>query len=131
VYEGGDLLQVSGGELASSTKQIQHYAFDTKVFEIMKETVQALASSSLSVVHIAYRTPEQIEYVINGNGYVIVSGKRPLEESLGNLSAALKSSRFTPGTSFEYIDTRFGNKVFFKIKENKGSSTSATSTVKY
>ena len=130
-YESGDVIDIHGGELSSSTDPIKHTAFEQTTFQTIKDTVSTLASSSLSVQRIEYKTPDQIEYHINGNGYIIVSGRRPLEESMGNLDAALKSSRFSSSTQFEYIDTRFGNKVFFKIKEPKVSTSSASSTRKH
>ena len=130
-YESGELVRIQGGSLGSSTNPIRQTAFEENTFKTIKDTVSALASSSLSVLNIEYKTPDQIEYRINGNGYVIVSGKRPLEESMGNLDAALKSSRFSTSTQFEYIDTRFGNKVFFKVKESSKGSSTASSTHKH
>jgi hypothetical protein len=129
--EGESYLHIQGGDLGTSTVYIGKNAFDEKTFRMIKDTVNTLASSSLPVDQISFVSADEIKYFIKTNGYIVVSGRRPLDESMGNLNAALKSSRFGTSSHFEYIDTRFGNKVFFKVKDTKGTSTKATSTPKH
>ncbi len=123
------LISISGGILGTSTSPMQQNAFEPELFKTIKQTVATLSSSSLAVARVAVRSPDQIEYGILGNGYVVFSGRRPVEESMGNLDAALKSSRFSIATQFEYIDTRFGNKVFIKPRDT--GTTTASSTGKH
>ncbi len=129
--EGESYMHIQGGDLGTSSEYVGKYAFDEKTFKMIKDTANTLASSSLPVDHISFVSPDEIKYYIKSNGYIVVSGRRPLDESMGNLNAALKSSRFSVSPQFEYIDTRFGNKVFLKVKDVKGTSTKATSTPKH
>ena len=56
------------------------------------------------------------EYHLAGGGYLIVAPKRGVQETFDNLQSILQSEAFkhmTPG-AFDYIDLRFGNRVFLK-----------------
>jgi len=61
------------------------------------------------------------EFYLNEAGKISVSGKNDLAKSAGYLSTALSAdplkSKFEQGSaSLEYLDVRFGNKVYYKFK---------------
>lgn len=80
------------------------------------------------VTHIIRTDELDVEYVVAGGGRIKLSQSIPLSESFNNLKAILRSPDFShlePG-SFNYIDLRFGDKVF--VNEVKEAGPVATST---
>jgi len=66
-----------------------------------------------------------ITYHVNGGGDLLVAPSMTPEETFENLQSVLTSEEFghiTPG-SFNYIDLRFGNKVFVNEELETASST--------
>ncbi len=54
---------------------------------------------------------------------VIFTTRKSYTEAYENLKAALKSDAFKQGMNFEYIDTRFGNKVFYRMSDVREPAT--------
>jgi len=68
----------------------------------------------LYVTHIRKRGTYDVDYLISGGGLIKVSQTIPMEDSFQNLQTILLSEEFShisPGT-FQYIDLRFGEKIF-------------------
>lgn len=87
---------------------------------------------SMYVTHIKKIDTYDVEYTIAGGGLIKVSQSIPVEDTFNNLETILNSKEFEhiePG-AFQYIDLRFGDKVFVnEALPATGSSTStATST---
>jgi cell division septal protein FtsQ len=107
--------------------------------QVLDSTTRSLlvAIARLFEERHAFRV-HRIEYTENSDailhlsqgGRVLVATTRNLEETYDNLSSILATEEYaslTPGT-FEYIDLRFGNKVFVQ-KEKPTASTTASTTV--
>ncbi len=66
------------------------------------------------VTHIELDGDFDVNFRLSGDSVIKVSQRRPLSESLTNLASILSSTNFShlePG-NFQYIDLRFGDKVF-------------------
>lgn len=108
----------SGGIAATSTP-IGTTINSSSTFSSMISLLQGMKGHGLTPERVNIRNKHEFSVHVNPGGDVIFSDIRPLSESLDNLIAALESAAFK-GTSspqnFDYIDTRFGNKIFFKMK---------------
>jgi hypothetical protein len=96
---------------------------DTEAFASMLET-----QLSLYVTHIYKRGNYDVEYTISGGGVIKVSQSISMQESFDNLQAILLSEEFKhiePG-AFQYIDLRFGDKIF--VNEEAAAPKQATTT---
>lgn len=83
------------------------------------------------VTHVIRVDDLDVEYIVAGGGRIKFSQSIPTVESFNNLRAILLSPEFEhlePG-SFNYIDLRFGDKVFVnEVKETEQSATSTASS---
>lgn len=92
----------------------------SSTFSDIATLLQGMKERGLNPEEVVIRNNHEFAVRVRPGGNVIFSDIRPLNESLDNLSTALESPAFkstsTP-QSFEYIDTRFGNKIFFKLQD--------------
>ena len=90
--------------------------------------VKNIQDSKLDAFGVLIVDNHEFSVLLSDGAELLFSDARPLDESFANLKTALSSDAFkatsskaTSATStskgFEYIDTRFGNKVFFKMKQ--------------
>ena len=86
----------------------------------------------LYVTHVTKYKEEDTEYTISGGGTIKTSQRIAPEVTFENLRTILTSDAFkhlTPG-SFQYIDLRFGDKVFVNetVAVPEGTATTSSST---
>ncbi len=98
--------------------------------EVQTESFIVLLEEQLSlyVTHVHKRSTYDVEYTISGGGIIKVSQSIKMQESFENLQTILSSEEFmhiSPG-SFQYIDLRFGDKVF--VNEVMGTDVMSTTT---
>ncbi len=120
----------SGVDIASSLNLIPVYdrasatgtaslvgntAMPAKEFSEILSAAHGLSSSSLPVEDIYIENDGKYVFKIVKNGTIIFSDKKPVQESLEDLMSALQSPVFATSDAFQYIDTRFGNKVFYRL----------------
>lgn len=115
-----DLVKFHGNEEAVGPAPIGKHAFDKKLFEEMFSTSKVMETLGFKVSDITYKEKNSITFGLKDNGRIIFSDKKSFEESLDNLKSALSSSAFkgkssTAYNTFEYIDLRYGNKVFYRL----------------
>lgn len=105
--------------------------FDSTYIKETGEFVELLKSElNLYVTHVTKQGTYDIEYQLSGGGVIKVSQTKPLKDTFSNLETILHSKEFAniePG-SFQYIDLRFGDKVFVNEVQpvEVGSTTSTT-----
>lgn len=126
------LIRFYGNEESVGPSPIGKYAFDKNIFEEMFSTSKAIETFGFKVSDITYKEKNSITFDLENNGRIILSDKKSFEESLDNLKSALSSSVFKAKTSssssdqyhkFEYIDLRYGNKVFYRLTGKVESSS--------
>lgn len=115
---------------ASSTIPFGKEALAPENFKAMLSVISMLQTSKLPVESVSIEVGGQYVFKIVDNGRLIFSDKKPFEQSYQDLVSALKSPVFATSSKFQYIDVRFGNKVFYRLgKDNSGSlATTSTST---
>jgi hypothetical protein len=98
---------------------------DTGLFTTLLEE-----NLSLYATHVEKMGNYDVWYTISGGGLIKVSQSIPMEESFKNLQTILLSEEFKhiePG-SFQYIDLRFGEKIFVNEATGETGSTTATTS---
>ncbi len=103
----------------------QSYLDDSQLF------IEKLESNlDLFVTHVIKAGDFDTEYQVAGGGRIKISQSVPADESFANLETILRSEDFAhiePGT-FNYIDLRFGDKVFINEVKEEVVAESATTT---
>jgi hypothetical protein len=126
-----------GGDQFVGSEPIGKHIFTEKLFTDIIYAVQEMENIRLAVADVHVFNRDEIVFTLARGGKIIFSDRKPFNVSLENLRSSLNSSVFiNPKSSdgyaqFEYIDVRFGNKVFYKLDKNKVEmDTKASSSVK-
>jgi len=85
---------------------------------------------SLRVTDVLHTKDNDIYFSVNGGGEIRIAGDDSLDAVFENLQSVLTSKDFVhlePG-NFQYIDLRFGSKIFVNEEELKIATTTATTT---
>ncbi len=110
--------------------EVKTQAFDKNFTQETYKFSQKLAEElDLYVIFIEKVDNFDILYTVSGGGVLKVSQMIPAEKSFRNLRHVLGSEDFyhlQDGT-FEYIDLRFGDKIFLKEEEETASSSESSS----
>lgn len=113
---------------------VDTFAFERSYVEETGAFIELLQEQlSLYVISVSKKGTYDTEYVISGGGILKVSQNIPALETFSNLETILTSEDFVhvkPG-AFQYIDLRFGDKVFVNealpVSEVQASTTATTS----
>lgn len=105
---------------------------DAERMRVIEAFIEALYNElSFRVHEVTITKDDDLAYALTGGGSIFVAGDMSVQETFDNLHSVLESEEFqhlTPG-AFEYIDLRFGTRVF--VKEEPTAPTAqedATST---
>lgn len=100
-------------------------------FTTIQEFLEKLDENlSLRVTDVIHTKEGDMYLKVNGGGEIRMVGDGSFDTALENLSSVLQSAKFKhlkPG-NFQYIDVRFGNKVFVNEEEPVSATTTATTT---
>jgi len=116
---------VEGIEVMSAVQ-----AIDTNILRSTDQLIGVLGSEfGFRVIQVMYDTAGDITYHISGGGKILVTRETAPQEIFENLQSVLQSAEFdhiAPG-NFNYIDLRFGNKVFVNEELDVASTTEEVS----
>jgi cell division septal protein FtsQ len=106
-------------------KNISEYSFLTQsalFTELLKNNLE------LYITHVEKKGQYDIEYTVAGGGVIKVSQKSDAEKNFNNLKTILTSHEFKQSAlgDFEYIDLRFGDKVFVRELQSQATTTIKT-----
>lgn len=130
-----------GGDQFVGSEPIGKYIFTKNLYADILQTIDELEKEKLIIQEVHVFSRDEIVFTEKTGGKIIFSDRKPFAVSLENLRSSLKSSVFTaqkssssPVTRFEYIDVRFGNKVFYKLNKSKeqlqlNTSSSSKNTI--
>jgi hypothetical protein len=125
--EGGTLLRlVSIGK----NPEAENTPFTPEQFAVVEELVARLAEAKWYVSHIEIDAAGDAYFSLVGGGEFKISLGQTVDETMSNLLTILGSEQFAhiaPG-NFEYIDLRFGSKVFVNEVTYETSASSTAST---
>ncbi len=131
-------ITFEGLEDKVGTQPVGVYLLDEHIFEEILNVASQMSTISLPVEKIEFRSKDEVYFWIKGSDAsestqrrrIIFSTEKEYQESFNNLKAALASKVFATSTQFEYIDTRFGNKVFYRLVPSVDKTASTTSKTK-
>lgn len=83
---------------------------------------------SFGVTHLEHLHKDDWLYYLSGGEVLKINVSQSVDENLNNLGAILSSKEFShlSAGGFEYIDLRYGNKVFVKERSSVAASASST-----
>jgi hypothetical protein len=141
-FQGNAYTKFFGGSIGP--QPIGQALMSSTTYAQIINLADALDAQGLKISYITVKDAHTFNIKLLGNGEIYFSDQKSLEDSLNNLIAALGSEVFvgkqgkaSVGSStqprslaqFVYIDMRFGNKVFFKLKGQASTTTPATTTL--
>lgn len=118
-----EVFVIKGNDQNIGPEPIGKFVLASELFKGIVYSRDALLTIKLQPVEVYVRNRDEIIFTLKNGGKILFSDRRSFEESVENLRSALTSNVLTASSSFEYIDTRFGNKVFYKFK-NGATTTS-------
>ena len=127
--------QLSGGAFVRFIKYNTEPAVDTAPFDsnFVRESTafieRAYEELGLTITIVEQINEDDVIYSIAGGGTLKLSLRMPLADAYENLHTLLQSPEFAhiaPGT-FQYIDLRYGNKVFVNEEPPQLDSTATSS----
>lgn len=96
----------------------EYYLASTTEFADITSLVLATKRMSLRPQYLIAKGNDEFSLVISGGGQIFFDTKKPLKGVIENLEALLKTPELAIPASgnlqIEYIDLRFGNKLFYK-----------------
>jgi len=100
------------------------HIFEKDIYTELLQITTLMAEIGLPIQTIEFRSKDEVYFWITGSKKrVIFTSRKSYTEAFENLKAALLSKVFSATTEFEYIDTRFGNKVFYKLQQVEKATT--------
>lgn len=125
---GGSLIRhIREGDETLSTRT----AFDESVLAAVHGFIMRMQEElSLRVTDVFYTKVGDIEFFVNGGGIIRITQTQDFVTSFENLVTLLHSEEFEhiePG-NFQYIDLRFGNKVFVNEQMQNEVATTTEDT---
>jgi cell division septal protein FtsQ len=133
-YAFTDAPKLSGGSLLrfvvedTPLLQRKHMLSRQQLVSTVEFSEQLKKEFGFSVEQVLYEQNKDVTYTLVGGGKLLTSSEEPIEVTLNNLDTILDSENFLHlrPNNFQYIDLRFGNKVF--VNEEIEEKETATST---
>lgn len=137
-----NLPKLYGGDEMIGPEPIGKSIFTPKLYSDIRSAVSELQKNGFSIASVHIYSRDEIVFEISGNGKLIFSDRKPFADSLEDLKSSLKSGVFAGSSSgassgapvgakapqFEYIDVRFGNKVFYKMQPSRDVASTSLKT---
>ncbi len=119
--------------LLTATDPVDQTYTDSAKFKAIDTFVRSLEALNIHAVSVTAKNNGDFEVYFQNNGKLIVDQKEDLSKIYHKLDVLLHDpSTSIPHADFlsivDYIDLRFGNKLFYKLKANATATTTATST---
>lgn len=96
------------------------YLASTDTFGQLSDFVSAVKALSITPLYIVAQSQHDFELHLYGGGIIIFDDKQPLAQTTNNLVLLLQKANLVPQKNGEllvdYIDLRYGNKLYYKVK---------------
>jgi len=93
--------------------------FNSQDFSIFQSFIKQIESKlNLSVIGVEIKDKEDFDLQLSSGSRVLLNRGTSYEDMYNNIYSVVKSERFSTSSldNLEYIDMRFGNKIYFKTK---------------
>jgi cell division septal protein FtsQ len=119
-YFSGDAYFKYYGSIGTSTPIGNYYIASSTEFDEINNFINSVEKMSLHPQYLVTKGVGDYSLVISGGGEILFDLKKPLSEVSQNLESLLKTPALSTSTNqdlpIEYIDLRYGNKLFYKLK---------------
>lgn len=121
-YSGSLFFEFYGGlSEEPATGPVGGTILTEEKFSVLISFIEKLGELGLAVQKISVKADGDYELYLEGGGKVLINSKNDIAKGLENLSIALESDPLKKKmveerAGLDYLDVRFGNKVFFKFK---------------
>ena len=106
--------------MAGATPIGNYYISSSTQFEEITDFVKKIKQLGLGPQYIVAKAGEEFSLVISGDGEIYFDMKEPLSKAEQNLEALLRIPELAKNIAgimpVDYIDLRYGNKLFYKLK---------------
>jgi cell division septal protein FtsQ len=101
---------------------------DREQFSGLDAFARSLSTLNLTALSVKTLAPNQFEIDIDQGGTILLSSDQPYQTTLSNLSTVLSGLPLGVKSIhlLQYIDLRFGNKVYYKMKNASAGQASTT-----
>lgn len=94
------------------------YIASTTVFGEINKFVESIKKLALHPQYVVAKGKDEFSLIIAGGGEILFDTKRPLTTASENLEVLISTPPLSKGlNNLDYIDLRYGNKLFYKLKE--------------
>ena len=97
----------------------KEYMASTTEFTAISNFVSSIKEFSIRPLYLIAKSDDEFSLVVSGKGEIYFNLKESLSITSQNLKALLRTPTFASTTGdlpVEYIDLRYGNKLFYKLK---------------
>ncbi len=119
-YFSGDAYFKYYGLVRADTPIGMQYLASTTEFSEITDFIEAIKKLSIKPEYLIAKGQDEFSLVTSGGGQIYFDTKIPLSVVAENLQALLRTPELSPSSTqdlpVEYIDMRFGNKLFYKLK---------------
>lgn len=116
----GDAYFKYYGLISGATPIGKEYMASSTVFREIADFVSRTKEMKIRPQYIVAKEKDDFSLAVSGGGEIYFDIKEPLTKVGDNLEALLKTPEMTPNSSgnlpIQYIDLRYGNKLFYKLK---------------
>lgn len=109
-FSTGVYMTYSDETRSTSTSPLETAFTDQATFSLIQNYLSEIGTLGLTPVRVTFIAPREVRIDISQNGYILVDLDSPFNETVENIHTVLLQGI----TSFEYIDVRYGNKIFYK-----------------
>jgi cell division septal protein FtsQ len=95
---------------ATSTDPLGTSVASEEAFTLAKKYIDYLPVLGLTPTTVSFTTKNEIKIELRGNGYILINLDREYNETIQNITTVIQEGV----KEFEYIDVRFGNKIYYK-----------------
>ena len=73
---------------------------------------------NLNIVGVFFKDASDFDLLLDSGGRIMLNKNLSYDDMYNNIGSILKSPQFSSSTlqTLDYVDMRFGNKIFFKTK---------------
>lgn len=119
-YFSGDAYFKYYGGLSTTTPIGNYYMASSTEFEEVYAFIDSVRKMSIHPQYLVAKDNGDFSLVVSGGGEIYFDTKKPLTEVAQNLESLLRTPALSTSTNMylpiEYIDLRYGNKLFYKLK---------------
>ncbi|MEQ1561491.1 MAG: hypothetical protein ABL899_02075 [Nitrospira sp.] len=119
-FFSGDAYFKYYGFVSTTTPIGMQYMASSTEFAKITEFIDLIKKLSVRPQYLVAKGNDEFSVVVSGGGEIYFDTKIPLEKVAENLGALLRTPELSTTTNrelpVEYIDLRYGNKLFYKLK---------------